>query len=374
MSQQQNQPTNPTSHSNEVELFDQEQFGNLIKLPDILLQNRRLADKAVAALPINSESDLTAMEIGDIDQYEATLTDYSVKLKTSYELNMARRKPFTGFFDNIREKFTAEEKRIIDAGDKTKQELVRIAKEKKRRIDEEEEKKLKAIQEENERIEKERLQRLKAVDDHATMMDQKQRKMNEMFYADIDKFEKVSVADVIEVDFGYDDLNASYVAYLSDVKKQLRDRIPSRRIELAEIEKGNQAAAAAAAEREKAEKEAQAKAIEEQKQNQVQRDNTVAASEKLNAAFDVHAQAGPNISQAKGVKFKKKYEPKNSGGYVALLQWWVQNIMPTLNMEELGKKLSFIMVPANDALNKGDAIESAGLAIVDDVKTRISKS
>ncbi|HTE07684.1 MAG TPA: hypothetical protein VK628_02905, partial [Flavitalea sp.] len=112
------------SENMQVAVLDPEQFGGLIKLPTILKQNQDLAARAVGKVSITLEPikqiDLATVDAHTMETHDITLADIQARLKDAYDIMEGRRKPATGFMDQVKSMFTAEEKKITTIGAEVK--------------------------------------------------------------------------------------------------------------------------------------------------------------------------------------------------------------------------------------------------------------
>ena len=140
-------------------------------------------------------------------------------------------------------------------------------------------------------------------------------------------------------------------------------KIPARKLELdrasdAELE------AEAAAQQQRIKMEADQRAAEELARAEAQRqaeslDNAMAASTLT-----------PTVQQSKGTSKRQKYSPTTHKAFIAIITNWVTGHMATLTIEELTKKLSFMITAANKDLNSGETIDAEGLNIEEDFTVR----
>jgi hypothetical protein len=95
-----------------------------------------------------------------------------------------------------------------------------------------------------------------------------------------------------------------------------------------------------------------------------------ASTANLEAVLTHSAPATGSLAAGKGSKVKQKYVLTNHAAFVAILQSWVKSDMALLTIDELNKKLSFMVTAANDKLNKGTVLQATGLTVEEDLKVR----
>lgn len=96
-------------------------------------------------------------------------------------------------------------------------------------------------------------------------------------------------------------------------------------------------------------------------------------TEAVAATFETIATMQPTVTQAAGIKTKQKYDPKTHVAFIEIMKYWTSNHMHLLTIEELSKKLSFMVTAANKSLNEGTVLKADGLVIVDDINTRVTR-
>jgi hypothetical protein len=97
--------------------------------------------------------------------------------------------------------------------------------------------------------------------------------------------------------------------------------------------------------------------------------------DKVTASFEVAsaAPAVPTPPMKKGTAVKKKYKCTTHAAFEAIIKSWVKNEMPTMSIDDINIKLSFMRTAGNARLNAGEVIEADGLIVEDDVSTRATK-
>jgi hypothetical protein len=159
----------------------------------------------------------------------------------------------------------------------------------------------------------------------------------------------------------YSTLSTEWAARVTAERDRLVDMIPSR---LTEIAAGNTAAAEARQAVDLANVQAAVASDTAAKTEAVELKATTAV---LEAAFS-HSAATPALTKTKGARTKQKYVLTLPAAFVPIIQSWVKNDMALLSVEELTKKLSFMITAANERLNKGTTLTADGLSVVEDIK------
>lgn len=385
----------------------------LSNLPDTLVANSSLAERAVAKVTTDIAQiktiDLTTVDAQTMEQHDATLAGLQGKLKESYTIMNERRSPFTKLFDEIKSKFTAEEKKIVEIGNEVKSIRDMWQKEKARRN---------AIAQADQQKEWERKQALIdartyfarcIIDKFTAHAVEAIKRMHSKFYAQDEKsldaytaalskwtpaldgntwtlflegiinpkpqlLTKEQCDDMLrEVqDEQRPKLSTEWAECMTRERDALVELLPSRKMELQRIATDATAAAEAQAriEQEQKDREEQAKKEAEDKAQAL---TAAADADKMNSAFDTAAQSAPVVGIAKGTVVKKKYVPKTHKAWAALLQSWVKHDMANMTPDELSKKLSFVKTACEKRLNDGVVIEAEGLSVEEDYSTRASR-
>lgn len=100
-----------------------------------------------------------------------------------------------------------------------------------------------------------------------------------------------------------------------------------------------------------------------------------ASKNKMQATFEAIPEPTILSAGAKGKVVKKKYVADTHDALKTLLQSWVTYSFPTMTVEELNTKLSFVRTAASERLNAGHPIlEAKGLSIVEDIHTRTQRT
>lgn len=385
----------------------------LNNLPDTLVQNSSLADRAVksvtdAIAPLRA-IDMTTVDAATMEGHDAVLVDLQTRLKDAYTMMNNDRKPFTQLFDDIKSRFTAEEKKVVSIGEEVKSLRDGWQKEKARRnkiAQEAAEAKLKASQS---LIEARAYFAKHIVDKFGAAAVDAIRRMHAKFYsltaAELDTYasqlkgwsgaldsdtwntfligminpkpqlltgeQMQSLLNEVVAE-QKPKLASEWQERMTQERDSLVELVSSRKMELERI--ANDVVAAKEAEDRIAaeQKEREEAAIREAKERESAM-STAAEVEKVNSAFDTAAEGSNVVSIAKGTVVKKKYAPKTHAAWLALVQSWVTNDMAKMTPEELGKKLSFMKTACEVRLNAGETITAAGLETEEDFSTRTSR-
>ena len=150
--------------------------------------------------------------------------------------------------------------------------------------------------------------------------------------------------------------------------------LPSKQMELREIDELRKVNAAAAAEREKElklkEKEERVRQEEirrKEQERQKQEIEVKKQQESMNTLFDTTAA---NISAPVKASVKKKIEVLHPAGFLNIFNMWWINEGQTLPIDELEKKFKSQITFCEKMANKGEEISSEYIRYVDDVKAK----
>lgn len=387
------------------EIFKEPTFGNLVTLPSVYELNSGLVARAKEQCnPVlkNLPLDLTKPTPEELEALDSELNGLQVKLAAAVKVNQERRMVFTGYFDKIKSVFTGMEADLTALKDGFKVTRDGIAKERIRRQAAEQKKQDDLIQKKQElvmlrtnwtqsfnanfsRALAEQIAKLNE-NFNGKLADQLEAygvtlkawnpayKAHDIICAPVDSIQwRFNDSGVAEKNFTevrselFEQFNERYVKIMFTERDRLIELIPSRIKELKESD-----AKTIAARLEKEKKDAQDKLDLELRQQSEQ----IAAqgeADVLNATFEVAAKAEMPIEQTKGAVRKMKYVCESHAAYIAIIQSWVANDLPTLTIDELNKKLSFMLTSGNKRLNEGVKLEAKGLAVIEDISTRTSK-
>jgi hypothetical protein len=385
----------------------------LSNLPDTLVANSSLADRAVAKVRADlgalTPGDITTVKVELMESNDAQLAGLQSKLKEAYNLMNERRSPFTRLFTEITSKFTAEEKKVVEIGNEVKALRDSWQREKARRNSIEQEKQAKELEKKQALIDARTYIARCIIEKFSTHAVDAIKRMHAKFYeltADelagytvalrkwtpaldqatwatflegvgnpkpqlITPEQLAGIRAEVETE-QRPKLEKEWIESMTRERDGLVELVASRKKELERIAQQGEQAKKEADERiarEAQEREAQAKRDAEDKAQALEQ---AASVDSLNASFDVAAQSAPVVGMAKGTVVKKKYQPKSHKAHVAIIQWWVKERMSSMTLDELQTKLSFMRTAADKALNEGTVIEADGLEVVEDYSTRAS--
>lgn len=339
-------------------------------LPAINVQEfQKIVGEAPAILDKNKNSLSKAKEVGQIlfdyiekdgmsDHYDAELSKYIGKLKITLNNMNAARKPFTQLVDSFKKMFTQAEadlKPLHDKAQSLRDEYATKRMEEQRRKEEEAQRKL---DQERERIEirkrvaiilSEKMLEItrKAKEELGNFLENSTLETLEEARETISEFPISTPKDAfnaIEVkitplhltaeevqslvtevkDSSYIDENSNHQSAIVSYKRELIDKLPSKKAELEELAKADAAEAerlkAEADKRKKEEAERLDREAEEARRKAEEEANLKATAETTNAMVSSQAE----ISFEEKPKVKEGYEItlKNSAAYLVLAQFW----------------------------------------------------
>lgn len=99
--------------------------------------------------------------------------------------------------------------------------------------------------------------------------------------------------------------------------------------------------------------------------------NIEAQAETIAAQYS--EPASPMLTKAKNVAIRKAYRLQSHQAFAEVMKQWVAREMGLYTIEELTKKLSFMITSANKRLNEGETLEAPGLIIFDDVNPKVQR-
>lgn len=374
------------------------------KLTEVIQQNTGLTERAVAAIA-NKAKTLPAItadmsvEVGNT--IDGEINDLVVRGNDAIKINKERRMVYTRKFDELKSKFTEQEKSIQAQIDSITGWRNGWNAEKIRRQREEQAKKEALLAQQEAIIQLQTDIINKGITELTNVIATDSKRMIDKFYSctadelsayvenlkgydpKISLPEKLNVAvptngitedaiaktyDQVLSEKGLEWANTyrdtmiaerdKLVATLSDRLKEL-EAIAKDKKKAKEVE-----------ERLKAEEEARLKATEELAKQQAELAEQEANLAKMEAVVEtIVVDEGNQVS--KGTNVKRKYAPKDHKEMLLVIQWWITNTMPLMTIDEVSKKLSFMRTAADSALNKGEEI--TGVTTVEDVRTRASR-
>jgi len=348
-------------------------------LSDVLQLNETLYSKAsLAVQPLMNkfnEVDLSTAQGSELSSLDEELSAMEVKTHKAVDVAKERRMPLTRIFDEVKKKFTTNEAELkkldTDVTDARRAIATEI---------------LARQRKEDERIKAELAEKQKAIDDQSFEDEKLHREQSALINEQIERMIATyngKQADQLDQfcltlkgmnlqKFGQtkgiaESYMPLFIKAMGEHITTLVENAPSRKIELIRNAK------------ELAEWDQQQAENRKQQQQREEADaleqlHAKAEQERLQTTFSTMAQPVETPSQAIGVSIKKKYAPINHAGHLAIIKWWTSAVLPSMTMDELQSKLSFMRTAADKALNAGEKIESMGLSIVDDVKTRVKSS
>lgn len=375
---------------------------DLAQLPEILTANQSLCERAVAGMRIELPTNFAKLQVVAGDEIEAKVNDLRTRAADAIKLNKERRMPFTKRMDEVKSLFTAAENAIAAEADRLKKWADEWNAEKGRRVVETQRQNELKLARDNAKFDfaKHITEQLNAfytriVSDSMSRMNAKFYDQNETTIAEyaaqlqawIPKFDVLSVKyghevhplltgeEIAEIKTKIEAehipiMESEYVATLRAERDRLIALVPARIEELKRIANDAEAAKAAQKriEKEKAERAAE---LAKQEAERAAAAESEANANKMANAFE-QAAIAPAVHVSAGTVQKKKYAPASHKEFIPVIQWWVANAMALMTVDELNKKLSFMLTAANKALNDGTKIE--GVPVVDDYSTRTKRS
>ena len=346
-------------------------------LPEVLEKNEALTRRAKETVE-QEIKEIQAVSMTDADNsvlsnIENKVKDLWLRMDKALKMNKERRMPFTKRMDEVRSMFTSDEKELSDLSNKLKNILSELSEEKLKRKKKEEEVEL-----------EERQKALAKIDFRQHISDQ----IN-LAYIDMvndykkrikDKYERLNGEELEEYKNTLKNLNISFKLpsykfnrnhfigeseendIIKTVEKDIFDALKDT-FEEDVTEYINSVLSGHDSELnpEKAKMEYEIKKEEEQKEVE---------SQKMDVLFSEPKISDP-VSMAKGVSVKMEYDLKSHNDYIEIIKFWVTKDLPNLMIDELKKKLSFMVTAANRELNKGENIK--GLETKEAIKIRKTK-
>lgn len=377
----------------------------LANVSNLIAANEGLAERAVKTIEDTMKrlcvDDLTQLHVIQGDQVDEELSDLQNRAQSAITYCKEGRMPITSMFDEIRKTFTTQEKKIEGALNMVKDYRGRWAAEKERRIRIQEEEKARKLAKENEKIRvaglyeaalREAIENAYAYIFSEIWANYCRLSLEDLQKAEPKQFQEAWEAKIRRLDLyapGPDIAPKSSIldqaelhGVLADVvqrvypeaSKKAKDRalaevngliqgIPARIQELQTLSEQELAA------RDKAEadrKRLEAEQAAEQARAALEAEQAAA---RLEATLEV-STAQPAVTQAKGTSIKLKYKPTSHASFIAIITNWVENHMAKMTVEELTKKLSFMITAANNDLKDGVELKAKGLEIVEDFTVR----
>lgn len=393
------------SHSKVPALYQEPTFGNLVTLPTVHEQNASLLVRAKTACePVVADlpQDLSKLTPDELEALDGKLNSLQVKLSEGEKISMERRKPFTQYMDKIKSEFTGIEKGFNELFGKFKSTRDAIARERIKRHEDEQRKQNEAIAKKQEAVMFRSYIFQSYNANFARFVALQNTRMNDSFnakpadeleaygetlkkwnpkYADHDSIckngeynhkyhtpDEVSEINKEVIAELKPQFEASFIAALTKERDRLVELVPSR---IKELKESDAAAIAARLKKEADEKQAE---LDRQLAAQKQQSEAQTEADLLNATFDVASNSEQPIEQTKNTTRKLKYFITSHAAMTAIIQSFVANDMGLMTIAELEKKFSFMITAANKRLNEGVKLEAKGLATIEDVSTRTTKT
>lgn len=372
-------------------------------LPKLFQENQGLRDRTLLAVSAKIEQlnavQLTSLEVLAGDKLEQEVNDLRSKVAESEKYSRERRMYYTKQFDVIKSAFTTMEKDILTAGTHLKRFCDAWNAEKARRqAEQDRQNELKiahdnALADFSAHVSKEIYLR------HNLSLKESLDKMSNTFYAkrinDIEAYgqtlrEWTPQAPAIMYSYMpsnrltqeeenklraqaeamlFPELAKQWCEKMTAERDRLVELIPSRILELQRIQNDATEAAKEAARIEEERKQREADLAKEAAEQQAAAELT-ASTDKLNNML-VQAALAPAAQLSKGASRKFKYDPASHKEFVPIINYWATKCMALLTIDEVKKKLSFMITAANKELAKGTRIE--GVTTVEDFSTRTSR-
>lgn len=386
--------------STELVVINDEQFGKLIQLPEIYAKNKARVEKATeyaaTALVAVKLVDMKTVDPVAMEVFMEPVRKLRSLLSEAQKEILEERKPHTVKMDAIKSLFTGLEKSfdqlILDASTiEDKWELAKL--ERKR---EAENQKQIEINKNHEKIRLDTLIRKNIINAFAVHLATDVSKMISALEGKdeqaLDSFEKglklwkptlddfdakASVGYLGSLLFTKDETEAMALTIVSDMEDQLANDYAAKMneqknkiIEMIPSVKAQLVVNAPISDFVSKEIEHIKEEIKEESESKNEAAEATASIEKMNASFDASHAAVQTVSASKGTSFKKIYQPTTHKAFLSIIQSWITNTMSALTIEELNKKLSFMVTAANDRLSDGEKLEADGLNVIDDVTTK----
>jgi len=350
-------------------------------LSETLSANRSLTERAKLAVTCKMDEfnklDLSILDDVTGNAKEQELNGLLNKIDSTLELNHNRRKPFTQKMDEVKKIFTSDEAEIKQLSELVKDGIKKWSAEKMRRnriADEEKERKL---AKENAKVDYRRHVTEQINLRYLQMVAKLKKRMTDKFFSlkgeELEAYKKTLESykpAMVIPDYGATDhpllSEEEMKSIRQSTEKDIFNALADDFTDQMETCKQDLISGQDAANIE------EKQLIEEQKAKDEMESKAKSDAEiaKMNNTLDASAVA-PVSELGKGVSVKIKYAPKDHQQVVKIVQYWVANVMNTMTVSELTKKLSFMFTAANSALNKGEKIE--GIDTVEDIFKRKTK-
>lgn len=373
----------------------------LSNVPDTILQNSSLAERAKAACTVTITAvralDMLTAPAEVMEAHDANLATLQTKLGDATKIMLSRRTPFTKFFDVVRSKFTDQEKIITETENEVKTLRSKWQAEKSRRNEIAAAKVRQELAKANEATELKANLTMQINANYLQQVASEKTRMINFFYSlSIEDIQRASflngnfptdnifkfaapvlnLTTVNEYELIRDeviskslyDLQCRWDENITEENNRLRLLIPGRIDELETVtntKKHTEDLIASEL------KNLEAEVLEEASNFQ-QAIATEKETEQMDALFEASKNIGSTLTATKGATVKRKYNATTHAAHVAIIQYWVKNCMSLLTIDELNTKLSFMKTSAEAALNKGVELTANGLLVEENHSVRRS--
>lgn len=347
-------------------------------LPAVLEQNKALTGRAKLAVEQGlkelTQIDLKSADIATIDRLELKAKELWERTEKALSLNKERRMPFTAKMDEVRKLFTTDEKTLSELIFELKSVISSFGKERVNRKNYQEEVRM---LETNKALAKVDLKGLVVERINTAYIDMlhdyKNRiksKFNELTGDELKKYK--DTLSTLKVKFNIPKYEIPKNEYLnveeqkiimSSVENEISQYLkPSFedyiKDYIADLLNGNDT------DNNEAEEKLNIEIEKEERLKKVEED-------KMNVLFNNSSEATENVELGKGTSVANEYDLTSHNDYIEIIKFWVTKDLPNLTIEEIKKKLSFMVTAANRWLNKGEVIK--GLKTKDVIKIRKTK-
>lgn len=354
------------------------ELSKLKNLPDLINEADLITSKynnsVSDLLEKCEEMDWKKLEVSALDKTDEILNNAINKGKEIEKQIKEKRMPITRLFDETKKMFTDKEKQAKNIVDQLTEFRNAINSEKLHRIQLEEAKRQEELQKREAEIAAKKIERENVIKEYMEYVKEMEARMNDKFYSL--KQDEVSpfVLSLMDVEFNPnihpkdEKLHNEAIYHLSNVRTSIIDKAPARIEELKKIE-NDEALAKEIEERIEKEKAEAAVEAEKRKNEALKQQEAETMSETMDAVFE--SAVKPTIELSKGTSVKKKYKVETHQAMLTIIQFWVQNEMNKMTMDDLNKKLSFMRTAADRSLNKtGEELKASGLKVIEDIRSR----
>lgn len=351
--------------------------------------------KYAALISKCAAADWSKMELEALNKTDNILSNSAADAHAMAQAIEDRRKPITKKLDEFRSEFTGRERRCYDVSIVINDIRKKIALELKRRADIEAQKQLTITYKTNEEIEfKRTLNKYLIEKSYAHAQEVMRNMYNASLTNDIDQYNlfmtnliSFDVKNTITIDtltvwlshftfkFVYIDPIVP-VAMLDTWNNYISPQVDTYRQQLISQSDKRKEAIFGKVETTAEEVVHQLNdindSLELSKIDAVSAVNQASESEVIHKSFESYSTAKV-VRQNKGVKTTKELAPANSGEWLNIIKFFIDNIYPTLDMETIEKKLGFMLTAVNKSM-VSDGVLPDGVTLIDKVKIRSGKS